>query len=363
MPPFGLDAMPAASTAMAGIGSPSPTPVRPPKAHVRALNTESEPPGERLTHLHKHRNRSEQPGSGIRPRLPSLPALRVFEAVGRRGSRAAAAEELGITPSAVSHAVRALEDALGQPLFRRGPRGFALTPAGQDLLREARVAFDRLAAAVERLTTGRAEAGLLVSAAPSFAVRWLLPKLPALRRRHPSLNVTITTERDWVALDDGRCDLAIRMAPHPNGPGTWRLLARERLVPVAAPSALRRLRTATVEEALRALPAIHVTSVREDWAAWCEKARAPLPEPSRGLRFDTIHMALDAAVQGLGVVLGRLPIAASDIAAGRLTPLDGPEVSGTAYWLVARPGALRQRDARLFTAWLQEELAKSEDVS
>ena len=284
-------------------------------------------------------------------KLPPLPALRLFEAAGRHGSFTAAATELGVTPSAVSHGVRALEDALGLPLFHRTPRGIRLTPAGETLLAEASRAFDGLSRCVENLTGSRVRNGLAGSVAPTFATRWLLPRLAALRRRHPSLVLTISTEREHVELGDGRFDFAIRMATAPSGPAEWRRLAPISLVPVVAPDC--RL---SLAEALARLPAIHVTAAQEDWAAWARLRGLGPPDLSRGLRFDTIQMALDAAAQGLGVAIARLPVCADDIASGRVRALDTPIEGDTAYWLVTRPGLLRQREGRLLVSWLRQEL-------
>jgi DNA-binding transcriptional LysR family regulator len=286
-------------------------------------------------------------------KLPPLAALRLFEAAGRHGGFTVAAEELGVTPSAVSHAVRALEDRLGIPLFHRDPRGLRLTPAGEELLAEATRAFEGLARTVERLTTVHGAGGLALSATPTFAARWLLPRLPALRRRQPGLALRISTELHRVELGDGRFDLAVRRAREPAGPGEWLHLAEELLVPVAAPQ----LAGLPLCEVLRRLPAIHVTSVSEDWATWTSSCGIAPLEPGAGLRFDTVHLALDAAAHGVGVALARLPMCADDIAAGRLAALHEPRPSGMAYWLVARPGLLRQREGRLFAEWLREELA------
>jgi DNA-binding transcriptional LysR family regulator len=285
-------------------------------------------------------------------KLPPLPALRVFEAAGRHGGFTAAAAELGITPSGVSHAVRALEDALGLPLFHRDPRGLRLTPAGEALLQEASRAFAALSRCVETLTNQHARRGLAGSIAPTFATRWLLPRLPALRRLHPSLALTISTEREHVELGDGRFDFAIRMAAAPAPGAEWHRLASVRLVPVVAPDC--RL---TLAEALARLPPIHVTAAGQDWAEWAALRGLGAPERGRGLRFDTIQMALDAAAKGLGVALARLPVCAEDIASGRVRALDAPVEGGIAYWLVARPGLLRQREGRLLAAWLRRELA------
>jgi LysR family glycine cleavage system transcriptional activator len=284
-------------------------------------------------------------------KLPPLPALRIFEAAGRHGGFTAAAAELGVTPSAVSHGVRALEDSLGLALFHRDPRGMRLTPAGETLLREASRAFEGLSRCIEGLTESRSRHGLAGSVAPTFATRWLLPRLPALRRRHPSLALTISTEREHVELGDGRFDFAIRMAAAPAGPAEWQLLAPVGMVPVVAPDC-----GLSLAEALARLPAIHVTAAQEDWAAWAALRKVGPIELSRGLRFDTIQMALDAAAEGLGVAIARLPVCAQDIAAGRVRALDAPVEGGTAYWLVTRPGLLRQREGRLLAAWLQHEL-------
>lgn len=286
-------------------------------------------------------------------KLPPLAALRVFEAAGRHGSFSGAARELGVTPSAVSHGVRTLEDRLGVALFRRDARGLSLTPAGEDLLAEATRAFDGLGRVMERLTGSRGRTGLRISAAPTFAARWLLPRLPRLRRDHPGVSVTISTEQGWVELGDGRFDLAIRMAEQPAGPGDWHRLAPVSLVPVAAPAHAG----LTIAAALARLAAIHVTSAKMDWASWSAQQGAPMPDPARGLRFDTVHMAIDAAAQGLGVVLARLPACNDDLSAGRVVALAEPVEIGTSYWLVARPGALRQSNARLFAAWLKGELS------
>lgn len=285
-------------------------------------------------------------------RLPPLAALRLFEAAGRHASFAGAAAELGVTPSAVSHAVRTLEDRLGLPLFRRDARMLALTPAGEDLLAEATRAFEGLTRVMDRLGGARLQAGLRVSAAPTFASRWLVPRLPRLRRDHPGLAVAISSEQGWVELGDGRYDLAVRMARGPSGTGEWQHLSGIRLVPVAAP----RFAGLSVAEALARLPALHVTSTQEDWEAWAAARGAPPPERANGLRFDTVHMAMDAAMQGVGVALARLPVCAEDLASGRVAALDAPVEAGMSYWLVARPGGLRQAEGRTFAAWLRREL-------
>jgi DNA-binding transcriptional LysR family regulator len=166
-------------------------------------------------------------------------------------------------------------------------------------------------------------------------------------------SVAISTEQGWVELGDGRFDFAIRMALAPSGPGEWRRLAHIRLVPVAAPAHAG----TPLAELLRRLPAIHVISVKEDWGAWAGRLGLPAPDPARGLRFDALHMAIESAAQGLGVALARLPVCERDITAGRVVALGEPVEAETSYWLVARPGVLRQTEGRIFAAWIEGELA------
>ena len=207
----------------------------------------------------------------ITHKLPPLSALRVFEAAGRRGGFTAAAAELGVTPSAVSHGVRTLEDALGVPLFHRDQRGMRLTPGGEKLLREASRAFEGLARCVESLTESTTRRRLNGSVAPTFATGWLLPRLLDLRRQYPSVDLAISTEREHVELGDGRFDFAIRMAAAPVGPAEWHRLAPVGLVPVAAPIAGCRCPK-------RSAPAgHHVTAAGEDWAAWAPLAACRRP--------------------------------------------------------------------------------------
>lgn len=288
-------------------------------------------------------------------KLYPLSALRLFEAAGRRGGFTAAAEELGVTPSAVSHAIRSLEDRLGIPLFHRAPGGLKLTAAGVELLDETSRAMQSLSRVVERITRSRSSAGLTLSTGPTFASRWLVPRLAALRRSHPRISISISTERHWVDLADGDFDLAIRVAREPSGAGEWFHLAQERLVPVAA----KALAGLPLADALRRVPAIHVTGLREDWHSWATARQVAPPDPAKGVRFDTAHLALEAVAEGAGVALARLPVCAADISSGRLVMLDKPILSGSAYWLVARPGLLRQPDGRIFAQWLKDELSEA----
>ncbi|MDZ5648983.1 transcriptional regulator GcvA [Nitrospirillum sp. BR 11828] len=297
--------------------------------------------------------------------LPPLSTLRPFEAAGRHLSFKQAAAELNLTPSAVSHALQTLEDWLGTPLFTRGHRSLALTPAGAAYLPEVRGMLERLAVATAALP-GRAPSGrLAVSVAPTFGLRWLVPRLPRFRDRHPGITLTLDTSQRPADLPRDGVDVAIRMRQD-----DWRpdegvglhatCLVREALVPVCAPALAARV---TAPADLGSLPLLHVDSVTEEWSAWAALAGV---EPStltqgtltQGARFDTVHMALEAAAGGLGVAMGRLPLADTDLATGRLVAVLGPpRPIRTGYWLITGRADRNRPEVAAFRAWIKEELA------
>lgn len=287
-------------------------------------------------------------------RLPPLNALRLFEAAGRHMSFKAAADELSVTPSAVSHGVQGLEDWLGVPLFVRGHRSLSLTPAGAAYLPEVRAALVQLARATRELPGRRPSGRLVVSAAPTFALCWLLPALERFRDRRADVEVTLDTSRQMLDLSREGIDAAIRM-----GTGQWPdltadVLVRERLVPVCAPALVPSLQR---PEDLFHVPLLHVATVAEDWAAWARVRQVEGLDVSRGPRFDTLQMAWEAAARGQGVALGRLPLVARDLEAGRLSAVLGPPVEAeTAYWLVMDPNSQRPETVA-FRDWLRAELA------
>ncbi len=288
-------------------------------------------------------------------RLPPLNTLRVFEAAGRHLSFKAAAEELHVTPSAVSHAIQGLEDWLGVALFVRGTRGLSLSGAGTAYLPQVRQALDALARATEALPGRPARGALSISAAPTFALRWLIPRLPDFQKAHPDVAVTIDTAHRLVDFPRDGIDLAIRMGKGP-WPDLYALkLVTEQLVPVASPAVAERLRGPAD---LAGETLLHIVNVAEDWAAWSRAAGLDALDLSRGLRFDTIQHAMNAAVQGLGVAIGRKPLVDADLAGGALVELFGPAVpSTTAYWLVCGQESLARPEVVRFRDWIRAQLA------
>jgi DNA-binding transcriptional LysR family regulator len=287
-------------------------------------------------------------------RLPPLHTMRLFEAAGRLLSFKLAAAELHVTPSALSHGIQTLEDWLGVPLFVRGNRSLALTEAGMAYLPQVRQALDLLARAGSGLPGQAASTRLAISVAPSFGLHWLMPHLPRFQAAHPDIEIVIDTQHHPVDFPREGIDLAIRMG-RGNWPGLTAIhLVQEHLVPVCAPGLAEGLRTPTD---LAAVTLLRVAEVSEDWASWFELAGLAPIEATRSLSFDTIHMALEAAARGLGVAMGRLPLAADDLATGRLVTRFGPpRICATGYWLVAPPETQRRPAVRAFRQWIDAEL-------
>ncbi|HET8726084.1 MAG TPA: transcriptional regulator GcvA [Alphaproteobacteria bacterium] len=287
-------------------------------------------------------------------RLPPLNSLRLFETAGRHLSFKLAAAELNVTPSAVSHGIQSLENWLGVALFARGHRSLVLTGAGAAYLPRVRAALELLATATESVPGRRPSGRLSVSVAPTFGMRWLIPHLPRFSDRHPEIEVSLDTSHRQIEFPRDGIDLSIRM-----GRGDWpdlyaTCLVVEELVPVCAPGLAE---TICAPADLAGQTLLHVTNVTEDWAAWARLAGVESLDFGRGLRFDTIHMALEAAAQGLGIAVGRLPLIAADLAAGRLAPVLGPPRRGrTGYWLTAGRDSLSRPEVVSFRNWICAEL-------
>lgn len=289
----------------------------------------------------------------MRPRLPPLNSLRLFEASARLLSFKNAAEELLLTPSAVSHGIQSLEDWLGAPLFLRTTKGLVLSEAGNTYIPIVRQALDLLASGSASIVNKHSLGQLSISAAPTFGARWLLPRLHKFRELHPDIHIVMDTSHERAELSDAGVDLAIRM-----GRGNWQgvvadKLVAEEMVPVCAPSIYDRVRDlADIEQA----PLIHVTSASEDWAVWATETGRAAPDSAKGLRFDTIHMAFQAACQGLGVAIGRKPLVNAELASGSLVEVWETVFSNTSYWLVGAES--RADDPRIvaFRSWILQEV-------
>ena len=268
--------------------------------------------------------------------LPSLNGLRAFEAAARHKSFTRAAEELNVTQTAVSHQIKTLEERLGLKLFDRRGRALRLTEAAKNYLPSVRSAFDELYDATERLIRRDGDATLTVSTLTSFAAKWLVPRLGGFQDLHPEISISITTSLASVDFDRDDVDVAIRY-----GRGDWPGLRVDRLIsedifPVCSPKLLDGPHPLERPDDLAAHTLLHATVFREDWQVWLTAAKVDGVDPSSGVKFDLIMNALQAAIDGLGVALGRTPLVEGDLATGRLiAPFDISLPIEAAYYVVA----------------------------
>ncbi|WP_295142298.1 transcriptional regulator GcvA [uncultured Reyranella sp.] len=285
--------------------------------------------------------------------LPPLNGLRAFEAAARHMSFTDAAEELSVTQAAISHQVRGLEQRLGLKLFVRRNRSLLLSEAGQAYLPSVRAAFDQLNEATEKLLQKDKGGNLTVTTTSSFAVKWLVPRLGGFQRSHPEIDVRVSTGTSLVDFSREDVDIGIRY-----GRGQWSNLLAERLVsedvmPVCAPSLLKGPNGLKKPADLRRFNLLHIGSFPDDWQVWLTAAGVKGVDASRGVSFDFALAAYQAAMDGLGVALGRNPLVEPDLKAGRLViPFEFKRSSDFAYYLVYPPEAIRRRKIKAFRDWI-----------
>ena len=283
-------------------------------------------------------------------RLPPLNALQVFETVARHRSFTRAADELCVTQGAVSRQILALEDYYRFPLFKRHPRGLTLTAEGEALLPVVKESFARIEEVSLRLTRRQTDLALKV---PTCVMRWTLPRIMSFQNEHPDLQLQITTTwRHDVDFEVEPFDAAIVYGFGP-GPGVRALtLFEERLTPVCAPQLMADKPLAQVGD-LAFHTLLHPTRDHRDWKLWLSQAGATGIDADVGPSFDTLDLATNAAVQGFGIALGDVTLAAEDLAARRLvTPFDLLVESGARYYLVCPDSAAHVQKVERFWDWL-----------
>jgi LysR family glycine cleavage system transcriptional activator len=290
-------------------------------------------------------------------RLPPLNALPSFEAAARHLSFSRAAEELNVTHGAISRAIKNLEEQLDVLLFERGTRSVRLTAVGEPYARAVRETLDQLAAATASATARHSSSTLNVSTSDGFAGRWLVPRLYRFHRDHNEIDVRVATTGRLTNFRGDGIDIAIRYGGGDYPGLTSEFLTAEEVFPVCSPRLIEGRRPLRKPEDLK-----HHTLIRDaypiDWAAWLASAGVEGVDPQSGITFDSYTFAVQAAVQGEGVVLGRTMLVADDLAAGRLVrPFAHALKALSSFYLVYPPGALRQRKVKDFRDWLFSELA------
>lgn len=265
------------------------------------------------------------PVSPQRPKGPPLNSLRAFEAAARLGGFAAAADELNVTPGAISQHIRSIEDWAGVPLFERRSQGVRLTAEGARLLPRFTDAFDALGMAVRDLRSLAPETTLTIAALPSVAQLWLQPRLGAFRAALPDVTFSITATETPPNLSREFFDLSLFMRPA-DASDTALILTHDSLTPVCAPD--------LAGTNLNQHPLLHDETWGQDWPIWAAATDADLPRPNHGPRYSLYSMAVEDAKAGAGILMGHTALLEKEIAAGTLIAPFGTAIP-TPHALVA----------------------------
>lgn len=292
--------------------------------------------------------------------LPPLNPLRTFASAARHLSFVHAAEELNVTPGAVSRQVKALEDWLGLALFRRGHRQVTLTEAGRGYLADVADPLQRIAAATARLRRQDAERALAICCYPTFALRWLVPRWSRFYDRHPDIDLQLTTSLQPVDFARDGFDAAMLVG---EGASTWPGLTAVHLFdvelfPVCSPALCEGVKALRQLADLARHTLLHGAPRPDDWPRWLETAGISSVDPATGITFDSLNLSLQAAIEGLGVAIAVGALVRDDLAAGRLVQPFGPvRRSGRPFHLVYPPQRAHDRRLRAFIDWLRDEAA------
>ncbi|VEB95544.1 Gcv operon activator [Cedecea lapagei] len=293
-------------------------------------------------------------------RLPPLLAIRAFDAVARHASFKAAADEIGVTPTAISHQIRLLEESLDQRLFTRSARGVALTPAGEILFRASGGIFATLRDAVESIETLSRPGTLTLSTTSNFLTNWLVPRLPSLHQLHPSLELRFHSNVALADLNGTMADCAVRYSMQADESLDSTLLHRDRFVLVGSPQLKLR--------SLKDLPGMtlfhidnrHVPSPEPSWQHWKSVFGPEDLDVQSGIRFDDETHAIQAAIAGQGVLLASELLVRRALQQGLLHIALPGALPGANYYFVSSRDKARREDVQQVKAWLQLEFEAKE---
>ncbi|WP_087753349.1 transcriptional regulator GcvA [Paraburkholderia caledonica] len=302
----------------------------------------------------------------MRPYIPSLQSLLAFEAASRHLSFTRAAQELELTQTAISHQIKTLEDRLEVKLFVRRRNVLALTPAAREYLHSVHEAINLLSIATAHARKKKPSTVLTVTCLPTYAVKCLIPALPEFQRAHPDITVHLATSSTFNEFDRNSYDVAIRY-----GSGRWASARSDRLhdeefFPVCSPAVLAEAgEFESVEEALSRMRQIRTyfySMYQDDWPAWLEAA---VQEPVEFAGESVFHLqltSLAAAVDGVGIAIGRTPLVNADLASGKLVaPFDVRVPSNSAYFISSPVDKARTRKVEAFREWALSRLGENRD--
>lgn len=305
-----------------------------------------------------------------RQRRLSVGTLRAFEAVARRLSFRAAADELSLTQSAISRQIRSLEDEVGAVLFSRGTRHVELTGDGTTLLRAAVPALERLDAGVRQIRQARGRKAVAVTTFASFSSLWLIPRLEAFQRAHPDIDIRVSASDALIDVDDADIDLALRYCPPELAPPGALRLFDETLTPVVSPWLSEQAARGEVPPLARPADLVAHALAEEDstlpgaeflsWRRWLQLNGEPSLQPRRWMYLNYTYQQVQAALAGQAVALARVALVAESLARGELVEPFGAAgriSSPYAYWLIGSRESAHRPQVRQFGQWVIEQAA------
>ncbi len=296
-------------------------------------------------------------------RLPPLSALRAFEAAARHSSFKRAASELAVTPTAISHQIRSLEEFTGLTLFKRDTRKVVLTEAGARLFPVLRDGFDAFEKTLDGLVRATARTKVTISATNAFTAHWLVPRMHRFHGLHPDIDLHLHASDEVVDLLDDRVDIAIRYGSGPYANVSSEVMFADRFAPVVHPSL-----GITAPPDLHRVTLIHFQwkkahALNPTWERWFAEAKLPSMASAAQLRFSDEGHAIQATVAAQGIALLSLPLVEREIAAGRLVQPFGPTLEGHTYHLVMRADRQPDRQVSAVADWLRAEASSLRVVS
>ncbi len=293
-------------------------------------------------------------------RLPPLNAIKMFEAAARNESFVAAADELSVTASAVSHQIKILEEYLGVILFRRNKRKVQLTPQGEQYLVSIRYALDEIDVATQRLRSNPETDVVTISVAPNFLTRWLMPRMQRFQKKFPEIELQISASTGLIDFNRSNIDMAVYF-----GDGGWHdidvhFLRDVLLVPVCSPALITEGKPLAKPEDLRKHTLIHVSRRLDEWQQWLQLSGVEWAGFGHGLRLSSSQLATAAAQEGLGVALADSTLSSREIAEGKLImPFDAMLDTQKSFYLVHQKNRLLTHGMRVFKEWVIEEMCDS----
>jgi LysR family glycine cleavage system transcriptional activator len=295
----------------------------------------------------------------MRSRLPSLNALRTFESAARHGSFKGAAEELCVSHSAVSHQIKQLEKMLGVELFLRKSRSVELTRIGRSYYPILRDAFDRISEGTELVLNTKSHSTLTVQVYSTFAIRWLIPRLSSLTERYPDLKVRLHTSQSDVDFEHDDVDVCVLIGRRTTAFLRYDYLFSSRIFPVCTAAMARELSLDEGPGQLVGAPILQVYPSSRDWWVWLGENGVDGVDPDAGQQFDSYDLAMNSAMQGIGVALGMEPFVNRDLATGVLVePFPERRIYSPGDWfLVCREEKANHPDIECFRNWLLEQVS------